>query len=359
MEEIRFFLPGPTYVLQEVREELIKQPIGHRSREFRQLYERISNKLPKVFKTKNRVYTVTGSASLLMELAIRSFVNNRVLSLISGAFGARWHDIAVSCDKEADTLEVPWGSFIDPDDLRNKLRSTKYDAVTVVHSETSTATLNPIKEIAKVVREESGALIIVDAVSSLGGVELRVDDWFLDVVITGSQKALALPPGLSFITASPRALRRAASIRNRGFYTDILRYVKKDSELGTPTTPAVSLFFALDKQLDLILREGLENRWKRHVDLKNRIEKWVKKTEFSLVSNYPSPTVSAISTEDIVSPGELVSRLANLGFVVGSGYGKWKNLTFRIGHMGEVRSDDLERLLSTIEQLIGEVKTHG
>jgi len=354
-EEIRFFLPGPTYVTESVREAMTHPAIGHRSPEFKALYRRLAPKLQQVFRTEGDVLVATGSATLVMEASVLSTVQSDVLNLTNGAFSERWHAVSQSIGKTADALAVPWGQAIDPDDLRKALREKKYEAVTLCHNETSTGVLNPIQELAAVIREESDALVLVDCVSAMGGAQIEADAWGIDIVIAGVQKAMALPPGIIVFTFSDRAVARAKGVPHRGFYTDLLRYKNKHADAGTITTPATPILFAMDVQLDAMLEEGMEARWQRHLDLRSQTAAWVgdRGMEFAADEAVRSPTVTCVRPGGEVDAPTLVSQLAERGYVVGSGYGKWKPETFRIGHMGEVRSADLDKLLALIDELTG------
>ena len=354
MEKIQFFLPGPTYVSEDVRQAMAAPIVGHRSAGFRSFYQTLAGRLPAVLRTAGDALIATGSSTLIMESAVISTAAADVLSLTCGAFSERWHSISRGAGKAADRLAVPWGEAIDPDLVRGALRRKRYDAVTVVHNETSTGVMNPLAEIARAIREESDALILVDAVSSLGGAPVEADAWGLDVVLAGTQKALALPPGLVVFTLSDRAAARAAKVERRGFYTDLLRYRDKHREGGAITTPAISLFYALDRQLERILAEGMEARWARHERLTRRTAAWAEERGFTFASaaGARSLTVSCLRPPQGVDPQALVKRLAGRGWTVGGGYGDWKPSTFRIGHMGEVRDEDLEALLAEIDEAI-------
>ena len=252
---------------------------------------------------------------------------------------------------------MPWGEIVPPELLRAALRRKRYEAVTVAHSETSTGVLNPVAEIARVVREESDALVLVDAVSSLAGAPLETDGWDLDFVFAGTQKGLAAPPGLAVFTFSERAERRAESIPHRGFYGDLLRYRDKHREGGPITTAAVSLAYALDAQLERIEAEGLEARWQRHSALLAQTADWAAASgcEFASTSAGRSPTVSCLRPPAGVESGNLVRRAKERGFTLGGGYGQWKSSTFRIGHMGEVQSQDLAALFAALSEVIEEI----
>jgi aspartate aminotransferase-like enzyme len=298
--------------------------------------------------------TATGSATLLMEAAVVSTVAERVLCLVNGAFAQRFHAIARAHGLAADQVVVPMGQAVDPELVRQALRRSRYDAVTVVHSETSTGVLNPLAEVARIVHAESDALLLVDAVSSLGGAPLETDAWGLDVVLTASQKALALPPGLAFAAVSARAEERMRQVPRRGFYTDLLRYLDKHREGGTITTPAVTLAWAAEAQLAAVLAEGVEARWSRHASLQARTAAWAAARGLDLPASpaHRSPTVTALAAPPGVAASTLVKSLSARGFTVSSGYGDWKPTTFRLGHMGEVEPRDLEGLLASLDDLL-------
>ena len=353
-EQIRFFVPGPTYVSRQVLEAQVRPMVGHRSPEFKALYATLEPRLRQVFRTTGDVLLATSSSTLVMESAAVSTVASDVLNLTCGAFSERWHEIFRSAGRSADRVAVPWGEAVDPQLVRRALRRKRYEAVAVTHNETSTGVLNPLAEIAAVVREESDALILVDAVSSLAGARLEAEEWGLDVVIAGTQKALSVPPGLVCFTFSERAAERAAALPRRGFYTDLLRYRDKHRAGGTVTTPGLATVYALDLQLDRILEEGMESRWLRHLALQSTTAAWAAGRGFTYPAPAParSPTVSCLRPPAGIAAPELVGDLAELGFTVGGGYGPWKPETFRIGHMGEVRAADLEALLAAIDSLI-------
>ena len=337
---------------------MTKPMVGHRSAGFKSFYLSIAERLPKVLRTAGDGIVATGSSTLVMEGAVLSCAASGVLNLVNGAFSDRWHDIARAVGRPADKVSFPWGEAVDPDVVRSALRRKKYDAVTVVHNETSTGVMSPLAEIARAVREESDALLLVDTVSSLGGAPVETDDWGLDVVLAGTQKALALPPGLTVFTLSDRAAERAAKVPNRGFYTDLLRYREKHREGGNITTPAIPLIYALDFQLDVILAEGMEVRWARHEALQKRTAAWAasRGIAYATAPDARSVTVSCLRPPRGIDPQAIVKKLAERGWTIGGGYGDWKPSTFRIGHMGEVRDSDLEALLAEIDRILEELK---
>jgi aspartate aminotransferase-like enzyme len=358
-EPVRFFLPGPTWVRRDILEAMARPMTAHRSPEFKALYATVSENLKKLFRTERDVYTATGSSTLVMESAVISSSRDRVLNLTAGAFSERWHMICRSLARTADRVYVPWGKAIDPDLVREALRRAPYEAVTVVHNETSTGVLQPLQEIVEVVREESDAVVLVDAVSSLGGAPVEPEAWDLDLVLAGSQKALSLPPGLAFFTLSERLETQAYETPPRGWYTDVLHYRDDHRRQGGPiTTPAIPVFYAAERQLPRVVAEGLEARWERHRRMAARTAEWAESrgVPFASEAGVRSPTVSCLRPPEGVGARELVTALADKGFTIGSGYGIWRDSTFRIGHMGEVHEDDLERLLEVLDETVEELR---
>lgn len=353
-EPIRFFLPGPTYVRQSVRETMTAPSIGHRGADFKSLYSRLHGPLREIFQTEAPVLLASGSATLVMESAVVSTVSGSVLHATSGAFAERWMTASRSHGLDADQISVPWGEAVDPTLVREALRRKKYDAVTVTHNETSTGVLNPLREIAQVIRDESDALILVDAVSSLAGAPVLSDEWGLDLVLAGVQKAIAAPPGVTVFHLSERTMKQCEQVEHRGFYTDLLRYKQKHDGGGTITTPPIPIVRALADQLDAIMAEGMTQRWQRHEELLARTADWASRSGFEYASaeDARSVTVSCLKPPEGIEAPWLVQQLAERGFVVGGGYGAWKPSTFRIGHMGEVRVEDLEALTEAIELIV-------
>ncbi|HTQ78973.1 MAG TPA: alanine--glyoxylate aminotransferase family protein [Thermoanaerobaculia bacterium] len=353
-ETIRFFLPGPSYVLEEVRQAMTAPMQGHRSAPLRALYLTLAERLQKVLRTSGDVMIATGSSTLIMESAVASTVASDVLNLTCGAFSERWHSISRALGKNADKVSVPWGQAVDPDLVRTALRRKRYEAVTLVHNETSTGVMSPLAEIAKVVREESDALLLVDTVSSLGGAPVESEAWDVDVVLAGTQKALALPPGLTVFTLSERAAAQAGKVPHRGFYTDLLRYRDKHREGGFITTPAISLLYALDRQLDLMVAEGMEARWARHARLTAKTTAWAEAhgCTYAAAADARSVTVSCLYPPKGVDPQAIVKGLGAKGYTIGGGYGDWKPTTFRIGHMGQVQESDLDGLFAVTDEVL-------
>lgn len=351
---IRDFVPGPVHVTRATREAMTREMLPHRSPEFRAVWDSISSRLPGIFRSARPAMVATGSSTLLMQAALQSLVRRDVLHLVNGAFSERWAEVGRSLGRSSDEIVVEWGQGVDPDLLRGALRRKRYEAVTLAHNETSTGVVQPLEELAQVVREESDALVLVDAVSSLAADRLETDAWGLDFVFAGSQKGLAAPPGLTVFSMSERAEQRAEGVEHRGFYTDLLRYRDQQAKGGPITTPAVPVVYALERQLVTIAAEGLEARWDRHRELAERTAEAATRLglELAAAEGVRSRTVTCLRPPAGVGAPELVRGLLDRGYRLASGYGRWKPSTFRIGHMGEVREADLVELFQALEEEI-------
>lgn len=355
----RFFVPGPTEVRPHVLEAMTRPMIGHRGPDMEQLITEIQPTLRDVFQTDRPVYVAAASGTGMMEAAVRNAARRRVLCLVNGAFSERFFRITLATGVEADKLEVEWGAANLPERLEDALRNDRYDAVTVVHSETSTGVLNPIRELAEVTHAAGDVAILIDSVSGIAGAPVYTDEWGLDVVLTGSQKALALPPGLGFGVAQPNVLERAKQKPDRGIYFDFIEFEKSIQKNQTPNTPAVSLLYALQAQLSAIREETIEKRWQRHAEMAERTYTWVDEMkargiglEVLAPEGYRSPTVTAIRLPDGWTGPRLVAAAAERGFSIVPGYGKLRDTTFRIGHMGDHTLEELDALLQTLEDAL-------
>jgi predicted phosphoserine aminotransferase len=328
--------------------------IGHRMPEAAELFGVIQARLRQVFMTGKRVYVTASSGTGLQEAAIRNCSSLRVLNCVNGAFADRWREVTEANGKANDVLEVPWGQPIRPEAVADRLSSGAYDAVTIVHNETSTGVTSPLKEIARAIRSLPNGqeiMILVDSVSGLSGARLEVDAWDLDVALTSSQKAFALPAGLAFCAVSDRALAKASTVPHRGHYFDFIDLEKYLLRNQTPATPALSLLFALDRQLDDILAEGLQNRFTRHLIMRDMTLAWARQHGFSLFAEpgYESPTVSCIENNLHIDIAGLNSYLRAHGMIISNGYGPLKGKNFRIAHMGDLQPADMAALFAALD----------
>ena len=354
--QVRFFLPGPAWVRGAVRQAMAHEAIGHRGKAFADLYARIPVRLQKVFRTQGFVFTTTSAATGLWEAALLNLMPERVLAIVSGAFSERWAACARDLGIAVDVLESAWGAPVDPADARRALGKVHYEAVTVVHSETSTGTLNDLAGIARAVREASDAFVLADVVTSIAGSPVECDAWDLDFALSGSQKALALPPGLGVAFASERFRARSRE-RSRAHYLRLSEAEAFAEKHQTPYTPSTPHLFALDVQLDHIMAETIEGRWARHDALRRRVESWSAQRGhiYAPPEGARSWTVSCLTPRPGVSAEALVAKVKDRGFTIGGGYGKWKASTFRIGHMGDVDMASLEALLAALDESAEEV----
>lgn len=349
------FVPGPVDVDPKILAAQTHPMLPHRSKEFETLFRRCWEKARQLFFTQSDVYITASSGTGLQEAAVRNLAKKNVLSCVNGAFGQRWYEVAISNGKHADVLSAEWGQPIMPETIAEALTNKHYEIITVVHNETSIGLENPIEDIAAVVRESSpDTLICVDAVSSLGGALVDMDGWGLDLVLTSSQKCLALPPGLGLAAVSDRALEYAEQVPNRGWYFDLVRLKKHLHKDSTPATPAVSLIYALDLQLEHILDEGLVNRFARHSAMAERIQNWALENGFGLFApeGYRSQTVTTVTNTPNINVSELNHSLMQKGMRIASGYGNLKGKTFRIAHMGETQMAHVEELLQAMEEYL-------
>lgn len=351
----KLFIPGPVEVRQDVLEKMATPMIGHRSKEASALQRGISDKLRKVFYTNEEILLSTSSGSGLMEGAIRCTTKKRAAVFSIGAFGKRWYEMAKFNNVPADLFAVEMGEAITPEMVDDALSTGKYDSVFVTHNETSTGIMNPIEEIAEVVKKYPDVVFCIDAVSSAAGSKIEVDKLGIDICVTSSQKAIGLPPGLAICTFSRKAVERAKTIEFRGYYLDLLNLYnfiqKKDYQY--PSTPSLSHMFALDYALDLMLEEGLDNRFKRHIEMAEYVRAWAKKY-FDLFGDekHLSNTVTAIKNTRGISVADLNKELGKRGFAISNGYGDLKEKTFRIAHMAEMTLDDIKELLENIEDIL-------
>lgn len=352
--DCRYFIPGPTWVRPEILNEMTRPMIGHRSAEFKELFRGINANLKSLFVTAQDTFVVTSSGTGVMQAALENCVARRVLVTVCGAFSERWFNIAQSLGYEVDRLDVEWGQAIDPAALSDHLVSRRmhYDAVTITHNETSTGVTNDVAALAAVVRDEApDALVLVDAVSSLGGMPVHFDDWGLDVCLASVQKGLALPPGITVVAVSKAALERAEKRRYRGTYFDFADYKRHADSDGVPSTPSIPHFYALARQLHSILKEEtLPKRFERHRRMRDMtIERTAKFARLASDREHASVTVTAL--EPLTAPEALRTHMKERGFILGGGYGQWKETTFRIGHMGDIPLQSLERMLDALVEI--------
>jgi len=347
----KLFIPGPVNILPEIYEAMSQPMIGHRMKEYADLHGRVKNNLKRLMKTDSRVFLSTSSAFGAMEGAIRNLVKGRCANFCNGAFSDKWHDVTIRCGKEADPVKVPWGQPITAELVDTTLATGRYDSMTMIHNETSTGVLSPLQEIAAVMRKYPDVVFIVDTVSSMSALPIYVDELGVDCCIFGVQKAFALPPGLAVFTATEKAIKRASTVENRGYYFDFMEFVSNDEKDNTPSTPCISLIYGLDCQLQRIFAEGLEARWARHQNMAERTASWAVGNGFGLYApqGARSVTLTSIANSRGVDLAAIKKRLGEKGYAFDDGYGKIKGQTFRIAHMGDLQPAELDEFLGVLD----------
>jgi predicted phosphoserine aminotransferase len=354
----RLVIPGPVEVRKEILDAQTAWMIGHRGSEFSALFARLQEKLKQVFFTSSRVFVQGSSGTGLWEGASRNAIRDdrKALHLIGGAFSERWAEISKANGKQVDVIEVEWGKAHTPEMVADALKKQTYDAVCVVHNETSTGVTNPIKDIAAVVRQYEDTLFMVDSVSGILGAEIRADEWGIDLILTSSQKAFALPPGLAFCSVSDRVLERAKQIPYRGYYFDFIEINDMLQKNNTPSTPPISLMYAADRQLEDVLAEGIEKRWARHTQMRDLTTAWALERGFGVFAQegYWSPTVTAVDNKRGIDVAGMAKFMAGKGFTMDQGYGKIKGKTFRIAHMGDMQPTVLEEVLAGVDEFVAQ-----
>jgi aspartate aminotransferase-like enzyme len=353
----KLFIPGPIAVSEKTLRAMSQPMIGHRSTEFVALYNSIQPDLQAVASTKDPVYLSTSSAWGVMEGSIRNVVKKKVLNCMNGAFSDKWYDVSLRCGKQATALKFEWGQPIDPEAVRKELATGQYDALTLIHNETSCGCMSDLAAIMKVVREFPDVIAIVDTVSSLSALPLKKDELGIDVLVSGSQKALALPPGLSFLSVSKKALERAATVNDRGYYFDYVEFQKNHEAGMTPSTPVISLIYALRSKLDDIKAEGLEKRYARHARLNQAVRAPVLAKGFKMFpkDGYGSVTLNCFANTLNVDLGALNKTLKSKHqLVIDGGYGKLKGKTFRISNMGDETDETIAAMLKSFDAALAE-----
>ena len=352
MTKPKLFIPGPVDVAPETYSAMAGPAIGHRGADFEELYASIQPGIRQVVGTSRPVFFSTSSAWGIMEGCIRNLVKSKVLNLCCGAFSDKWFGVAESCGKNAEKIQVEWGQPIDPEVVREKLSEGGFDTVTLVHNETSTGVLNPLKEIADVVKSFDDVLLVVDTVSSLSAMPIGFDEMGIDVLLAGVQKAIALPPGLAVFVTSDAALERASSVRDRGYYFDFCEFAKNDEKNNTPSTPSIPHLYALKERTDVMLNEGLEARYVRHAQNNAMVHSWGEKHGFQLLppEGYRSLSLSCFVTpENLDQSGWIKSVREKHQLLINGGYGKIKGKTFRISNMGNETSATMQQLLDALD----------
>ncbi|MFH0702477.1 MAG: alanine--glyoxylate aminotransferase family protein [bacterium] len=361
MKDKQFLMiPGPTPVPESALLVMAKQPIGHRSQDFSNILKETHENLKWIFQTKEDVFIYSSSGTGAMEAAIYNLVNpgDKVLSLIIGNFGARWAKIAASKGAVVEKLEVEWGKAIDPLTLKKRLDADinkEIKFVTLTHNETSTGVTNDIQALNDIIQTH-GAISIVDGITSIGAIPFKMDEWGVDVAVSGSQKSFMIPPGLAFLACSKKAWGVYEKCKNPGFYFDFGAYKKSIEKDTTPYTPAVSLIIALRETLKMMKEEGLDNIYLRHARLANGLRSAIRAMGLNLFvedDNIGSNVITAVLPPDGISVADVRKTLKDdFDIIVADGQDKVKGKIFRIGHLGFINERDMIATVGALEMTL-------
>lgn len=347
--------PGPSKVPESVLLDMAQPIFHHRTPQYQAIFKDVTEKLKEVFRTKNDVFVFAASGTGAMETSITAFLssNDKVLTVNGGKFGERFGLIAKAFGVNAEIIDVEWGKAVDPALIEKKLAEDKsIKAVYTTLSETSTGTLHDIEKIAQIVKK-TDAILVTDAISGLGADVIETDAWGVDVVIAGSQKALMLPPGLAFMSVSPKAMKMMETSTIPAFYFDLKRYKKSLDKNDVPWTPAISLVLGLQKVLHMMLDEGMDAIWARHAKLASATREAISEMGLALLSERPSNAVTAVRVPETVDGAKLVKYLRDdLGVTMAGGQEALKGKIFRIAHMGYCNQFDMVVGLSAIEEAL-------
>ncbi len=348
----KLFIPGPVEVSEKTFRAMCRPMIGHRSGDFKKLYGGIQPRLKELFGTTQPVMLSTSSAWGVMEGSVRNLVGSgKVLNCMCGAFSDKWFDVSKKCGKDAVALQVEWGQPVRGEQIRAALSAGGFDAVTLIHNETSTGVMSNIEEISAVMKDFPDVCLIVDSVSSFSVVPIPRDALGIDVLLTGSQKALAMPPGLALFAASKKAMDRAATVKGRGYYFDFVEFAKNQAEDMTPSTPSISHIYALESKLDDIFTEGVAKRHARHAENNAIVHEWVRKQGlgFFAPEGFRSMSLTCIANTKGLDIAELAKKAKERGFIIDGGYGKLKGKTFRLSNMGDETPATMRELLAALD----------
>jgi aspartate aminotransferase-like enzyme len=351
----KLFIPGPIAISDKTKQALTSAPIGHRSPDFVELYQSVQPGLQALFETRDPVFLSTSSAWGIMEGALRNVCTKKVLNCMNGAFSDKWHDVANRNGIAATPLQFDWGQPVDPEAVRAELATGDYDAITLIHNETSCGCMSDLPALMAVIREFPEVISLVDTVSSFSAVAIPKDELGIDIMITGSQKALALPPGLSLCSVSERAIAKAKSVPNRGYYFDLMEFLKNHEKGMTPSTPNIPHIYALRSKIEDINAEGIAIRHARHARLNKLVRDTIEAEGFELfpAEEYGSLSLNCFANTRNLDLGALNKTLkAEHALVIDGGYGKIKGKTFRISNMGDETDETIAEMLSAVTSVM-------
>lgn len=354
----RLYTPGPTPVPESVMLKMAEPIIHHRHKEFTDLFARVNQNLKYLFQTSEDVYTLTSSGTGAMEAAVCNLhcAGDTALFVNGGKFGERWGELLQAYGVTPVEITVEWGTAVAPQAILNALKANpKINAVYLTHSETSTGTATDVKTLASLVHQHSNAVVVIDGITAVGAMEFRMDEWGIDVVITGSQKGLMVPPGLAFIALSKRAWEMVNRSNLPNYYFNLKKAQKALTTNDTPWTPAISLIIGVDAALEMIRQTGVEQVWARHDRLARSIRAGVEALGLKLLSNVPSNALTAVYIPESVDAKQFNKVLKNnYGITIAGGQGHLTGKIFRISHLGYYDELDMITMISALEMTLQE-----
>ena len=354
----KLFIPGPTHVSNNILEVLSTPQIGHRTPEISVLISNIKQGLKKVLYTNNHIYLVSHAATGLWEMGIINCTKKGILHAVNGAFSSKWSTIPSKCGLKSESIDYDWGFGIKTDDVDKMLSTGNFDVFAMVHNETSTGVKSNLEEISDLLRNKYPDIIwLVDAVSSMAGIKIEVDRLGIDFIFSSTQKAWGIPAGFSIVSVSDRCIEKSKTIKDKGYFLDILTYEKYHKKDQTPSTPSIPHMFALKKVLEIIENEGLDNRWERHKEMASIAQDWALSHKQSL---FPEPgcrseTITCINNIQNWDINKINDKLLNFGYRMDRGYGNLRGHAFRIAHMGNIYQTDLKEYLSDFDKVLLDV----
>ena len=351
----KLFIPGPTFVPDDVMDSLSTPQIGHRTPEFSDLMELVVKGIQDVLYTDNHVYLASHPATGLWEMGIRNSVQKGILHAVNGSFSSKWATVSKQCGCKVGLLEYEWGKGIKVEDIDQHLSTGHYDVFAMVHNETSTGVMTPLEPISELLKSKYPEIIWhVDAVSSMAGIKIEIDKLGIDFIFASTQKAWGLPAGFSICSVSERMINTSSKINQKGYLLDIEVYEKYYQKMQTPSTPSIPHMFGLKYVLDKIKNEGIESRWERHSDNARFTRNWAIERGQSLFpeKGFESETITCIKNDAQWDINKINEKLLKRGFRMDRGYGKLRCEAFRIAHMGNVMQSDLEEYLNNFDEVL-------
>jgi len=354
----KLFIPGPSYVSDDVLEELAHPQIGHRTEEFSELFDTIVDGVQNLLYTKNHIYIVSHAATGLWEMGILNATKKGVLHAVNGAFSAKWVEVSKGYGFQYDVIDYEWGSGIKVEDVDKFLSSGNYDVFAMVHNETSTGVKSNLKDISKLMKKKYPDITwIVDAVSSMAGIKIETDVLGIDFIFASVQKAWGLPAGFSVCSISDKIIQKSKGIIHKGYFFNVDVYEKYYKKSQTPSTPSIAHMFGMKYILEKIKKEGLENRWKRHKDMAEFARKWALNHGQTLFpeKGCESETITCVNNDQSWDINKLNDYLLKKGFRMDRGYGPMRGKAFRLAHLGNLYLNDLIEYLSYFDEALNNV----